>query len=90
MDRPGESLPMNLSSSMACCEEDGEVLGSSARSPTERSKACLLISRGAIVQHHIEAYGASYLPSERNGRRENRRTAEMKAEKKRRNKQMYY
>jgi hypothetical protein len=75
---------MNLSSSMACCEEDGEVLGYSARSPT---KACLLISRGAIVQHHIEAYGASlsdaagasYLPSERNGRRENRRTAKMKA-----------
>ena len=59
MERPGESLPMNLSSSMACCEEDGEVLGSSARSPTERSKACLLISRGAIVKHHIEAYGAS-------------------------------
>ena len=30
------------------------------------------------------------LNSERNGRRENRRTAKMKAEKKRRNKQMYY
>ena len=63
MERPGESLTMNLSSSMACLdsfsEEDGEVLGSSARSPTERTKACLLISRGAIVKHHIEAYGAS-------------------------------